>query len=90
MDDLSWEIDARKSESYLPETQEEAEDLASLIEMAIDRDTGRGIRDLSVIVEAEDVFLGGICESFYDKQLAQHAAMHISGNRRLVNGIEVL
>jgi hypothetical protein len=90
MDDLSWEVSARKSQSYLPETQEEAEELAMLIEMAIERETGRGIHELSVTVEGEGILLAGRCESFYHKQLAQHAAMNISGSKHLVNGIEVL
>jgi hypothetical protein len=89
-DDLTWQVAARKSRSYLPETQEEAAELVALIEMAIEQETGRGVRDLSVTVEGEGIILAGNCESFYHKQLAQHAAMSISGSDSLVNGIEVL
>jgi hypothetical protein len=90
MEDPFMEVSVRKSLSYLPETQEEAEELVALIEMAIEHETGRGIHDLSVTVEGEDITLAGRCESFYHKQLAQHAAMSISGSQRLVNSIEVL
>jgi hypothetical protein len=86
---LSWEVAARKSRSYLPETQEEAEELAALIEKAIEQETGHGVRELSIVIEGDGIMLAGRCESFYHKQLAQHAAMSISGCERLVNGIEV-
>ncbi len=89
MDDPSWDVTVRKSRSFLPETLEEAAELAALIEMAIDRETGRGVSDLSITIEDEGITLAGRCESFYHKQLAQHAAMSYSGNRQLTNGIEV-
>ena len=89
MEDPSWEVSVRKSRSYLPQTQEEAAELAALIELTIDQETGHGVRDLTVIVEGEGIVLTGRCESFYHKQLAQHAAMTISGCQRLSNGIEV-
>lgn len=89
MDELMMEVAVRKLRSYLPETQKEAEELATLIEKAIDRETDRGIRGLSVAVEDGGILLSGHCESFYCKQLAQHAAMAISGSERLINGIEV-
>jgi hypothetical protein len=89
MEDLSWKVTLQKSRSFLPETQEEAEELAALIEMAIDRETDRGVRELSVTIEGDGVVLAGRCESFYCKQLAQHAAMSISRGSRLINGIEV-
>lgn len=89
MDDLFRDVAARKSRSYLPDTQEEAAELIALIEMAIEQETGRGIDELSVTIDGEGIVLAGRCESFYHKQLAQHAAMSISGDRQLVNGIEV-
>jgi hypothetical protein len=89
MEELSWEVAARKSRSYLPETQEEAEELAALIEKAIEQETSHGIRGLSIMIEGDGIMLGGRCESFYHKQLAQHAAMSISGCEWLVNRIEV-
>jgi osmotically-inducible protein OsmY len=89
MEELMTEVAVRKSRSYLPETQQEAAELAALIEKAIDHETDRGIRGLSVAIEDGGILLSGHCESFYHKQLAQHAAMAISGSERLVNGIEV-
>ncbi len=89
MEDPSLEVAARKSWSYLPETEDDAAELAALIETAIEQETGRGVRGLSVTVEGEGVVLAGRCESFYHKQLAQHAAMSFSGSRQLVNSIEV-
>ncbi len=73
----------------LPETQEEAERLAASIERAVQRETGRAVADLTVEVGPQGVRLSGRCETYYTKQLAQHAAMRIPGGDRLVNGIEV-
>jgi hypothetical protein len=89
MGDPSFEVMARKASSYLPETQEEAEELAALIELAIERETDRGIRDLSVTITGDGIQLAGRCDWYYDKQMAQHAAMSLSGGQQLVNGIEV-
>jgi osmotically-inducible protein OsmY len=89
MEDWSREVVERKLRNYLPETQEEAEQLAALIEKAIEHETGNGIRELAIVIEGDGILLSGRCESFYHKQLAQHAAMSISGCERLVNGIEV-
>ncbi|MCE5301965.1 MAG: BON domain-containing protein [Planctomycetaceae bacterium] len=73
----------------LPETLEEAEQLAASIEQAVQRETDRGIADLIVEVNAEGILLRGRCTTYYTKQLAQHAAMSVRGGDRLVNGIEV-
>jgi len=72
----------------LPETLEEAEELAASIEQAVQRETGRAVADLSVEVNAEGILLRGRCNTYYTKQLAQHAAMSIPGGDRLVNGSE--
>jgi len=79
----------RKRRDYLPETLEEAEELAASIERAVQEETGRGVRDLSVIVDHESVILRGRCATYYCKQLAQHAAMGLSQGEQLINGIEV-
>ena len=76
-------------EAQLPETLEEAERLAVSIERAVQRDTGRQVRDLSVEVGPEGVQLKGQCATYYCKQLAQHAAMGVPGGDRLTNSIEV-
>ncbi len=74
----------------LPETLEEAEELASSIERAVLRETDWGVVDLAVEVGPEGVCLKGRCDTYYTKQLAQHAAMRIPGGDRLINSIEVL
>jgi hypothetical protein len=73
----------------LPETVEEAEELAASIERAVQHDTGRAVADLTVEVSSQGVLLRGHCDTYYTKQLAQHAAMRIPGGDRLVNSIEV-
>jgi len=73
----------------LPETLEEAEELAASIERAVQYETGRGIADLTVEVGPQGVRLKGHCDTYYTKQLAQHAAMRIRGGDRLLNCIEV-
>jgi hypothetical protein len=89
MDDPSLEVWARKSCDYLPDTQEEAEELAALIELAIDQETGHGIRDLCVTINGDGIQLAGRCNWFYDKQMAQHAAMGVLRGQPLVNAIKV-
>lgn len=73
----------------LPETIEEAEVLAASIERAVQRETGRQVRNLTVIVNRDGVRLTGFCTTYYCKQLAQHAAMTVPGGDRLTNSIEV-
>lgn len=73
----------------LPETLEEAEELATSIERAVQQETGRAVADLTVEVGPQGVRLKGHCESYYTKQLAQHAAMQFRGGDKLVNSIEV-
>jgi osmotically-inducible protein OsmY len=79
----------RRRRDYLPETLEEAEALAASIERAVQEETSHGVRDLHVTVDHDGVTLRGRCESFYCKQLAQHAAMGHTRGEQLVNGIEV-
>jgi hypothetical protein len=73
----------------LPETLEEAERLAAQIENAVQRETGRAVSDLTVEVGPHGIKLAGRCETYYTKQMAQHAAMQVSGDQ-LINDIEVL
>jgi hypothetical protein len=47
------------------------------------------VRELRVIVEAEGVVLEGRAASYYAKQLAQHAAIVVSGLPLRANRIEV-
>jgi osmotically-inducible protein OsmY len=91
MNDLSVEA-ALASEPIgggLPETLEQAEELATSIERAVQRETGRQIRNLTVEVNRNGVRLSGHCTTYYCKQLAQHAAMTVRGGDRLTNSIEV-
>jgi hypothetical protein len=73
----------------LPETLEEAEELAASIEKAVQYETGRGVADLMVEVNSEGILLRGRCNTYYTKQLAQHAAMSMPGGDRLTNSIVV-
>jgi len=73
----------------LPETVEEAERLVARIERAVQEETSGGVEDLCVEVNRDGILLTGRCETFYCKQLAQHAAMTMPGGRRLINRIEV-
>jgi len=76
-------------DTVLQETVEEAEKLAASIEKAVQNETGHGIDDLTVEVSPQGILLRGHCETYYCKQLAQHAAMVMRGGDRLVNYIEV-
>jgi osmotically-inducible protein OsmY len=80
---------AERFQSVAPNTSSEFEQLAISIRRAVQRETNGAIRDLSVEVESETVFLRGRCPSYYHKQLAQHAAMCFPGSRHLTNQIEV-
>lgn len=80
---------SRRFVGVLPETLEEAEQLATSIERAVQLETGRAVADLTVEVGPQGVRLKGRCDSYYTKQLAQHAAMQFRGGDRLVNSIEV-
>jgi hypothetical protein len=79
----------RKFADVLPETLEEADELAASIERAVQQETGRGVDDLTVEVGPQGILLRGRCTTYYTKQLAQHAAMGMPGGERLINSIEV-
>ncbi|MBN1589087.1 MAG: BON domain-containing protein [Pirellulales bacterium] len=76
-------------EHPLPETLADAERLAASIEQAVRRETSGGVKGLRVEVGRGGVRLEGHCDTYYCKQLAQQAAMCISGDDRLTNQIEV-
>ncbi len=63
--------------------------LAARIKRSVRRHAGGGVRSLEVHVDHEAVRLHGACSSFYCKQLAQTAAMRLSGGVPVVNSIEV-
>ena len=90
MEDLRIGMAAgRRFADVVPETLEEAEELAASIERAVQDETDRGVADLAVEVTSHGVLLRGRCDTFYTKQLAQHAAMRMPGGERLVNSIVV-
>jgi hypothetical protein len=65
------------------------ERLASRIERHVRRHTNDKVRELRVDVRVDAIVLMGRCGSFYTKQLAQHAAMTLADDARLLNQIEV-
>jgi hypothetical protein len=75
--------------ALVPQTLVEAEALAASIERAVQQETAGGISNLSVVVGATGVSLHGSCSSYYQKQLAQHAAMSVPTGLGLTNCIEV-
>jgi hypothetical protein len=90
MEDLLRRMKARERfAEVLPDTLEEAEELAASIERAVQCETGRGVADLTVEVGPQGVLLKGHCDTYYTKQLAQHAAMRMPGGNRLTNSIVV-
>ena len=80
---------AERFPGVVPSTASEVEQLVISIQRAVQRETNGAIRDLSVEVQSEMVFLRGRCPTYYQKQLAQHAAMCLPGSRRLTNQIVV-
>jgi len=73
----------------LPETVAEAERLAACIEQAVCRETSGRIRNLRVQVNRQSVLLTGRCDTYYAKQMAQHAAMSVHKTLQLDNQIQV-
>lgn len=62
----------------LSETLADTERLAALVERAVRRGTSGGVRSLRVEVNRGGIVLEGRCDTYYCKQLAQHAAMTVS------------
>jgi hypothetical protein len=90
MEDLRIRMSMRQGvAAVLPETLEEADDLAASIERAVQDETDWGVADLAVEVSPQGILLRGRCDTYYTKQLAQHAAMRIPGGDRLINSIVV-
>ena len=59
------------------------------LESVIQNRSGRQVHELRVVLHAGGVILRGQARTFYAKQLAQHAAMDITGLPVLANEIEV-
>jgi osmotically-inducible protein OsmY len=62
---------------------------ASRIRRAIRRETRGGVSQLKVEIDSRGIRLRGQCGSFYCKQLAQQAAMRLSGEAPVDNQVEV-
>jgi osmotically-inducible protein OsmY len=63
--------------------------LAMRIKRSVRHETNGGVQKLDVRIDSGGVFLSGHCSSFYCKQLAQTAAMRLSGGASVFNQIEV-
>jgi hypothetical protein len=59
------------------------------VEAQIQRRLGGRVRDLRVVLRDNAVVLKGRSATYHAKQLAQHAAMEITGLRIAANDIEV-
>lgn len=68
---------------------EDAEMLAASLRRAVQQETDGAVADLVVEVGPHGVRLSGRCDTFYTKQLAQHAVMRIHSEGRVINNIEV-
>jgi hypothetical protein len=69
---------------------ESSQDVAERIEQFVHNRTGGMIRDLHVDVVDGEVLLTGHTTTYYNKQLATHAAFAVLNDiRRLTNDIEV-
>jgi osmotically-inducible protein OsmY len=76
-------------EATAPPTVVDVQAWTARIRRAIRRETRGGVSDLKVEIEPRTIRLRGYCRSFYCKQLAQQAAMRLSGETALDNQIEV-
>ena len=84
---------APRSEEPLPRLplgmSAEDEKLAARIERAVRRGTSDKVRELKVEIRRDGIHLLGRCGTFYCKQLAQTAALTLSGKSQVYNRIEV-
>jgi hypothetical protein len=71
------------------ERLERARQVAISIRQRIETRLLGRVRNLSIRVENNIVFLEGRCATFYTKQLAQHAALGVLEDEQLVNNIAV-
>lgn len=66
-----------------------ARELADTVERYVRLRTGGTIRRLHVEVSASEVILSGHTSTYYNKQLATHAALDAASELSLTNEIEV-
>jgi len=86
----AWLSTEREMRLRPTEDFEDAEMLAASLRRAVQQETDGAIADLVVEVGPHGVRLSGRCDTFYTKQLAQHAVMRIHSEGRLINNIQVL
>ena len=60
------------------------------LESLVQRRIGGRVRDLRIVARPNGIILQGRAATYHAKQLAQHAAMELTGRRILANDIEVL
>lgn len=59
------------------------------MEELVQRQLNGRVRDLRVLLQDQGIILRGQTSTYYVKQLAQHAAMEVSGLPIVANDIEV-
>lgn len=74
-------------EPYL--TEPKSPDVAEQIKQVIRARTGDSVYALQVEVDSGSIILNGRTTTYYNKQLATHAAQSAAGGRLLSNEIEV-
>jgi len=74
-------------EPYLSEST--STDIAEQIKHVIRARTGHSVYALQVEVDSGSIILNGRTSTYYNKQLATHAAQSAAGGRLLSNEIEV-
>ena len=87
MDKISHESASFEHGSAAPKA--DLRSLALRIKRSVRHETNGRVQDLDVRIDPAGIFLRGRCGSFYCKQLAQTAAMHLSGGSSIINEIEV-
>lgn len=85
----TWDRVVDDGQQWVPDNSEQARRLAARIRSAVQQETGNAIRGLTVEVTRQGIRLTGHCDSYYSKQLAQHAVMSLPCDRPLSNCIEV-
>ncbi|MBD3673170.1 MAG: hypothetical protein HUJ26_06550 [Planctomycetaceae bacterium] len=74
-------------EPYLAEISPDS--IAEQIEQVIRHRTGNSVSELDVYVDSSSIVLNGRTSTYYNKQLATHAAQANARGRLLSNEIEV-
>lgn len=73
----------------IAETVDSHEEYLESLEALMQRRLGGRVRDLRICVRGRGVILQGRAATYHAKQLAQHAAMELSGLPIIANDIQV-